>query len=127
MVSQETFERWVEEAIGSLPAFFTERIQNVAFVVEDEPSPDVLEEHPQDLLGLYQGVPLPERSVWQDLPPMPDVITLYQKNIESICRTQAEVKRQIALTVMHELGHYFGLSEEEMEAVEARWAQEEPE
>ncbi|HEY5596840.1 MAG TPA: metallopeptidase family protein [Candidatus Bipolaricaulota bacterium] len=126
MVSQATFERWVGEAIGSLPAFFTERIQNVAFVVEDVPSPEVLEEHPQDLLGLYQGVPLPERSVWQDLPPMPDVITLYQKNIESICRNQAEVKRQIALTVMHELGHYFGLSEEEMDAVETRWAEDEP-
>lgn len=125
MVSQAAFERWVEEAIESLPAFFRDRIQNVAFVVEDEPSPEVLEEHPRDLLGLYQGVPLPERSVWQDVPPLPDVITLYQKNIEAACRTPAEVKREIALTVMHELGHYFGLSEEEMDAVEAQWAQEE--
>src|SRR5574337_932583 len=117
MVSFEAFERWVEETIRSLPDFFKDRIDNVAFVIEDEPDSSVLEEHPRDLLGLYQGVPLPERSVWQDFPTLPDVITLYKKNIESICDDEAEAKRQIAQTVLHELGHYFGLSEEEMDVI----------
>jgi len=121
MISQGLFERWVEETVESLPPFFRERIDNVLFVVEEQPDPELGFEDAGDLLGLYQGIPLPERSVWQENPIYPDVITLYKKNIEAICQTTAQIKRQIAETVLHELGHYFGLDETEMDAIEAQW------
>lgn len=120
-VDRETFERWVNEAIEGLPPFFRERIDNVLFVVEDRPDPEIEAEHGGRLLGLYQGVPRPERSVWQAGVGTPDVITLYQRNIEAICPTAAEVKRQVYQTVLHELGHHFGLNEAELQAIEARW------
>lgn len=125
-VSPETFERWVGEAIDTLPVFFKGRIDNVLFVVEDTPDPEVGLEDSEGLLGLYQGVPLTQRSVWQDEPGYPDVITLYQKNIEAICQSSAQVQRQIAETVFHELGHYFGLDEDEMDAIEAQWLDQSP-
>jgi len=120
-VSQATFERWMEQTISDLPAFFKARIDNVLFVVEDVPDSEVQREHPQRLLGLYRGVPLPERSVWHQGPAYPDVITLYKRNIERICHDERELKRQIKQTVLHELGHYFGMDESQMDVVEANW------
>ncbi len=119
-VGRETFERWMAETVDSLPPFFGDRIDNVLFVVEDVPDPEVQTEFGSMLLGLYQGVPLPERTVWQTVM-QPDVITLYQRNIESICRNRDEVRRQIQQTVLHEVGHYFGLDEDELERIEAEW------
>jgi len=126
MVSDEAFDQWVAEAVESLPPFFKDRIENVIFVVEDKPDPDVEPEHPEDLLGLYQGVPLPERSVFEDGLPLPDVVTLYKNNIEAISADEAEVRRQIYETVFHEIGHYFGLDEDQMDAIEAEWARDNP-
>lgn len=122
-IDRETFERWVAEAVDDLPPFFRERIQNVLFVVEDRPPPELA--GGRTLLGLYQGVPLPQRTVWQDVG-QPDVITLYQRNIEAICRTPAQVRRQVRETVLHEVGHYFGLDEDELQAIEEAWRQGQP-
>jgi predicted Zn-dependent protease with MMP-like domain len=68
------------------------------------------------LLGVFHGVPTTKKSVF-DLPSGPDHIVLYQKNIEAVCSSEAEVREQIRLTVIHELGHYFGLDEEQLKDV----------
>lgn len=112
-VSRKRFEELVERAVEELPEFFKEKLENVAIVIEDVPPPEVQRELGPDILGLYQGVPLPERSVWSQYP-YPDVIAIYQRNIEAICRSEAEIIQQIKETVMHEIGHYFGLDEEKL-------------
>jgi len=107
------FERLVQEAVESLPEFFKRRLENVAIVVQDYPGPEAQDRFPGLILGLYHGVPRPQRSVWAQ-PPLPDVIYIYQRNIERICRTPEEIKHQVRETVIHEIGHYFGLTDEEM-------------
>lgn len=109
----------VEEVLDSLPREFRKRIRNVAILVEDLP-PDQLS-HPSKrprrlLLGLFHGVPTTRKSVF-DLPIGPDHIVLYQKNIEAVCGSEAEVREQIRRTVIHELGHYFGMDENQLKDV----------
>jgi predicted Zn-dependent protease with MMP-like domain len=99
-------------------------MKNLALVVEDEPSPAMLEEMdiepPDSLYGLYQGTPLTERtSTWGNT--LPDVITLFQKPIEEDCEDEDEIRAVIGETLIHEVGHYFGLSEEEIEEIEERY------
>ena len=110
-MKRETFIKVVEEALDSLPQEFRSRIRNVAVLVEDLP-PNQLSPHAGQprklLLGIFHGVPTTKKSVF-DLPRGPDHIVLYQKNIEAVCSTEAAVRQQIRLTVIHELGHYFGL------------------
>ncbi len=118
-MKREHFVKVVEEALDSLPQEFRSRIQNVAVLVEDvppnQPSPKSGQQR-QLLLGVFHGVPTTKRSIF-DLPSGPDHIVLYQKNIESVCSNDAEVREQIRLTVIHELGHYFGLDEEQLKDV----------
>ena len=103
------FVNVVEEALDSLPQEFRSRIRNVAVLVEDvppnQPSPQSGQRR-RLLLGVFHGVPTTKKSIF-DLPSGPDHIVLYQKNIEAICSSEAEVCEQIRLTVIHELGHYF--------------------
>lgn len=97
-----------------LPQFFQEKLENIAIIVEDDPPQDIAEKYPgQVLLGLYQGVPKPDRSVWA-YSPYPDMISIYQRNIEYIARTHSEIVNQVRKTVMHEIGHYFGFGEAEL-------------
>lgn len=113
-MDRERFQELVEQAVADLPEFFREKMQNIAIVVEDHPPREVASQYPgQLLLGLYRGVPLPDRSVWS-FHPYPDVISIYQRNIERVCRTDAEIVRQVRETVMHEIGHYFGMDEERL-------------
>ena len=118
-MKREHFVKVVEEALDSLPQEFRSRIQNVAVLVEDvppnQPSPKSGQQR-QLLLGVFHGVPTTKRSIF-DLPSGPDHIVLYQKNIEAVCSSEAEVREQIRLTVIHELGHYFGLDEEQLKDV----------
>ena len=107
------FEKLVAQALDDLPEAFREKLINVAIIVEDLPPQDW--ESKGLLLGLFHGVPRTEKSVFASGPP--DRIFLYQRNIEAICRTEAEVRRQVRATLLHELGHYFGLSEDELRAV----------
>ncbi len=108
------FEELVGEAVAGLPKFFLDRLENVAIIVADYPGLEAEGRFKKrSILGLYHGVPRPERTVWAQYP-LPDMIYIYQKNIEALCRTEEEVREQIRKTVIHELAHYFGLSDEEI-------------
>jgi len=115
-IASEEFEALVAKALDALPPEFACLLDNIAVVVEDQASPDDLAEvdleHPDELLGLYRGVPLTERESF--FPPLPDQVVLYRQSIVAICQTRRGVIREIRDTLVHELGHHFGLSDEDM-------------
>src|SRR6476660_7170927 len=123
-MTREEFTRLVEESLLEIPRRFRKAMTNVAVVVEDEPSPSLLEEMeiepPDSLFGLYQGTPLPERG-WGYCNALPDRISIYQRPIEESCEDDEEIRNCVAETVIHEFGHYFGMSEEEIEEIEAKY------
>ncbi|MGQ0736545.1 MAG: metallopeptidase family protein [Acidobacteriota bacterium] len=124
-MTREAFNALVAEAIDAIPRRFAREIKNVAIVIEEVPSADLLEEMeiepPDSLLGLYQGVPLPERQ-WGHGNVLPDRITLFQRVIEEECEDDDdEIVAVIGETLIHELGHYFGMSEDEIMEIEARY------
>ena len=123
-MTRDRFERLVAEALETIPRRFREEIRNVAIVVEDAPSTDLLHElamlPPDTLFGLYEGVPLPDRD-WSHGNALPDRITLFQGPIEEASDGDDEIIVAIGETVIHEFGHYFGLSEEEIEDIEAHY------
>jgi predicted Zn-dependent protease with MMP-like domain len=123
-VTRDRFERLVEEALRGIPRRFRNAMQNVAVVVEDDPSDDLLAEleiePPDTLLGLYQGTPLTERG-WGHGNTLPDRISIFQGPIEDACEDEDEIRDCIAETVIHEFGHYFGMSEEQIEEIEAKF------
>jgi predicted Zn-dependent protease with MMP-like domain len=124
-VTTERFSQLVEEALAEIPDRFRAAMRNVALVVEDEPSPELLDDLGMDeghtLLGLYHGTPLPERS-WDYGNTLPDRISIYQRPIEEECGgDEDEIRDCIAETVIHEFGHYFGLSEEQIQEIEEKF------
>jgi predicted Zn-dependent protease with MMP-like domain len=104
------FEKLVEQELKRLPRVFRKRLTNVAIIVEDVPPREP--EREGLLLGLFHGIPRTEKSVFSSTPP--DHIFLYQKNIEAVCSTEQQVRRQVRATLLHEVGHYFGLSEQQL-------------
>jgi predicted Zn-dependent protease with MMP-like domain len=124
VVERAKFEHLVAEALGDIPARFRRAMQNIAIVVEDEPSRELLREMeidpPDTLFGLYQGVPLTERH-WGYGNALPDRILLFQGPHERDATDQEDLIASIAETLIHEIGHYFGLSEDEIEAIEERY------
>jgi predicted Zn-dependent protease with MMP-like domain len=123
-MTREAFTRLVEEALQEIPRRFRSAMKNVAVVVEDVPPPHVLEEMDMDpdetLFGLYQGTPLPERG-WTYGNALPDRISIYQRPIVEACADDEEIRDCVAETVIHEFGHYFGMSEEEIEEIEEKY------
>ena len=123
-MTRERFTVLVEEALRGIPRRFRDAMKNVAVVVEDEPSQDLLDElemGPDDtLFGLYQGTPLTEREATYGYT-LPDRISIYQTPIEEACEDEEDIRRCVAETVIHEFGHYFGLSEEEIEEIEEKY------
>jgi predicted Zn-dependent protease with MMP-like domain len=123
-MTRAAFEQLVAEAVTLIPARFRREMKNLALVVEEEPSAELLEEMeiepPDSLYGLYQGTPLPERT-WDYGNTLPDRITLFQRPIEEDCEDEDEIRVVIGETLIHEVGHYFGLSEEEIEAIEEKY------
>ncbi len=115
-MERERFRQIVEEVLDSLPQEFRDRVRNVAVLVEDLPSGQHAQESGHLLLGLFHGIPTTRKSVF-DLTLGPDYVVLYQKNIEAICSNETEIREQIRLTVIHELGHYFGMDEEQLKDV----------
>ncbi len=117
-VSREEFDSLVQQALAELPPRYSALTEDVSIVVEEEPPADVLRdlelESEDDLLGLYQGVSLDEVSFFQPGGQLPARIALYRGPILRICRTRAEVIQEICDTVVHELGHHVGLSDDEM-------------
>jgi predicted Zn-dependent protease with MMP-like domain len=128
-MTRERFERLVEEALKDIPKRFRDAMANVAVIVEDEPPPHVLEdmdmEEDDELFGLYEGTPLPERASSYGNT-LPDRISIYQNPIEESCADDEEVRVCVAETVIHEFGHYFGMSEEEIEAIEENYWRNRP-
>ena len=122
----EHFRELVEDAIDTIPLKFARQVRNLAIVIEDEPSDDLLDEmeieEGDSLLGLYQGTPLNERG-WGYGNQLPDRVTLFQHSIEDDCDDDEDaIIIAIGETLIHELGHYFGMSEEEiMESEERYW------
>lgn len=123
-MTRAEFEAYVKEAVATIPARFRKAVNNLAIVIEDEPPDDLLEEMgiepPDTLFGLYQGTPLTERG-WGYGNTLPDRITLYQGPIEDASENEDDLIVCIGETLIHELGHYFGLSEEEIEEIEERY------
>jgi len=127
-MEREKFVKLVEEALEGLPARFRNRIHNVTVLVENVPPEQLARrgsrnagilgsDDPESLvLGIFEGVPTTKKSVF-DLPAGPDRIVLYQKNIEAVCSSEDEIRKEIRLTVIHELGHYFGMTEAQLEDV----------
>jgi predicted Zn-dependent protease with MMP-like domain len=123
-LSRRTFQRLVDEALTTIPERFRDAIANVAVVVEDEPTPDILDEmeipEGDTLYGLYHGTPLTERQ-WSQEPRLPDKISIYQRPIEEDAEDEDDIIVMVGETVIHEFGHYFGLSEDEIEAIEEEY------
>jgi predicted Zn-dependent protease with MMP-like domain len=115
-LGRSAFERLVEEALDGLPEQFAAMLENVAVVVEEEPDPTVLAELGMDpeeeLLGLYLGVPITERDTFYQA--LPDRVAIYRGPVLRCCGSRREVVKEVRDTVVHELGHYFGLDDEEM-------------
>ena len=115
-VSEDEFEALVERAFERLPPEFAELLDNIAVVVEDEPDPELLREMGMDendeLLGLYFGVPLGERHSGYSA--LPDQVVLYRLPLVRVSSNRRQLIREVRDTLVHELGHYFGLSDEEM-------------
>ena len=110
-MERDRFEELVEQELERLPRVFRERLTNVAIIIEDAP-PVSRRERNSLLLGLFHGIPRTEKSVFFSAPP--DHIYLYQRSIEAVCKTEREVRRQVRATLLHEIGHYFGLNEQEL-------------
>lgn len=127
-MKRERFVKLVTEVLDELPEEFRKRTHNLAVLVEDQP-PRRLRRRPRGtsrnaepsktrnlVLGVFQGVPATRRSVF-DLSMGPDRIILYQKNIEAVCSDETEIRHEIRQTVLHELGHYFGMDEAQLKDV----------
>jgi predicted Zn-dependent protease with MMP-like domain len=115
-LSMEELEAVVEEALDSLPPRFGDLIENIVIAVEDEPSDEDYEsgegDDDDELLGIYRGVALTQRT--HDDPLLPDEIAVFRGPINRIARNRAEALEEVRRTLIHELGHYFGLCDEEM-------------
>ena len=117
-MTRNQFEDIAEAVFKDLPKLFGDKIDNVHIAVEDYPSEDILHNmrtSKTSLLGLYQGIPLTHRGTWYGTSPtIPDKISLFQANIEAVCKTDEEISERIREVLLHELGHYFGMNESEI-------------
>ena len=115
-MDEERFRELVSEAIDSLPLEFGKRLNNVAVVVEDLPTLQQLQKIKLPswvlLFGLYEGVPQTKRGSYSGV--LPDKITIFKNSIEKVARSDEEIKAQVRATVIHEIGHHFGLSDEDL-------------
>lgn len=123
-MTREQFHKLVQDAIDRIPRRFARAIHNVVIVIEDEPSDELLDEMAVEdndtLFGHYEGTPLTERSGYGNT--LPDRITLFKGPIEEDCEDdEDEIFVEIGLTLIHELGHYFGMDEDQIAPHEERW------
>lgn len=120
-MERAAFERLVAEALNDIPQHFREAMHNIAIIVEDEPSRELLREMeiepPDTLFGLYTGTPLPERGASFGNA-LPDRILLFQGPHEREAEDHEDLIVSIAETLIHEIGHYFGMSEDEIQEIE---------
>jgi len=120
-MEHEKFEELVIAAISNLPEEFRELMDNVDIIVEDWPTREQLKSvgmrNKNNLLGLYEGIPITERGQNYNLV-LPDKITIFQKPLESQCSSNKELKEEIVKTVKHEIAHYFGIGDERLSEIE---------
>jgi len=113
-MDRRKFEKLVDRAIQELPKEFRKRLENVAIIIEDSPSDELLDElevpEGDTLFGLYEGVPLTERGF--EAPLYPDRIRIFQDPIEEECDSEDEIKEEIKTTIVHEIAHFFGLDDD---------------
>ena len=116
----DRFAELVDEAVAGIPEYFRSRFDNIAIDVQPLASREIASgvcKHPWSLLGVYSGVPYPKRNSWYGNV-LPDRILIFQKPIERLCRTPEDVRRLVRRVVIHEIGHYFGLTDEELYKLE---------
>jgi predicted Zn-dependent protease with MMP-like domain len=113
-ISDADFDLAVQAALDAIPDEFHRHLDNVIIEVRDRPNAALLVEHevPEDLLGLYVGVPLEDKSV--DLGGLPDRVLVFRDNLCEMCETRDELVHEIRVTVLHEIGHHFGLDEDRL-------------
>ncbi|MBP7528310.1 MAG: metallopeptidase family protein [Syntrophorhabdaceae bacterium] len=116
-LSEEEFDRIVAHAVDRIPPEIRQHLENIVITVKKRPSRQMMREmgmHPDDYpLGLFQGVPLIERLA--TIPPLyPDMIYLFQEPLEEMCDTREELEEEIEVTVVHEVAHYIGMTEERL-------------
>lgn len=120
-MDRKRFEEIVSRSLEDLPEWFAEKLDNIAVVVEDEPPQSVLREmrvpRGTTLFGLYRGIPLDKRGFYYGNV-LPDRVSIYMGPILRNCADEKEVAETVRETVMHEIGHYFGLSDEELKRLE---------
>jgi len=109
-MSRARFEDAVRDALDLVPTELADQMDNVVVLVEDDPPPD----EPPDLLGIYEGVALTERDGWWAAGSLPDRITIFRNPTLAICDTEDEVVEEVAVTVVHEIAHHFGIDDERL-------------
>ena len=119
-VSRRKFGELVEKALAELPAEFAQILEEVSVEIRDRPTPKQLKrlglKHGEVLLGLYTGRPQTQRSV-EDSGRLPDVIYIFQEDIELVSNSEAELVGEVRKTVLHEIGHHFGMDEDDLDDV----------
>ena len=122
-MDRDRFEWLVFRAVENLPDEFRERLDNIDIVVQEEPTSRQLAEaglrRSETLLGLYEGVPLTQRSRGYGMVP-PDKITIFKKPIESRCRSDSEAQLEIQRVVKHEIAHHFGIGDARLNQLERK-------
>lgn len=115
-MTEQEFDRLVQEALEELPPYIQDAMENVAVLVKEWPTAEDLEDsglQGHHIFGLYSGVPLSERGI--GLPVLPDVITLFKGPLEQAFAAREQVVHEIRVTVMHEVGHHLGMTEDDLE------------
>jgi predicted Zn-dependent protease with MMP-like domain len=122
-ITSEEFNQYASEAIDSLPAHYLDHLSNVAIVVEDEPSPEQRQKlhlvNGVTLFGLYEGIPLTNRSGNYSLV-LPDKITIFKRPIEASSNSLPELKEQLKRTIWHEIAHHYGLGHDRIDELESK-------
>lgn len=119
-MTQEAFEEAIGDAMDTIPQELLDRLDNVVILVEDEPAPDQLPEDGGTLLGLYVGTPLPDRMAGYGYGSLPDRIYIFRGPLSRMARDRSDLVHQIRVTVLHEIGHFFGISDARLH--ELGWA-----
>jgi predicted Zn-dependent protease with MMP-like domain len=115
-VSDADFDQAVQAALDAIPDEFRPYLENVLVEVRRRPDAKLLAdyEETEELLGLYVGVPLEDKGPGNEVPPLPDRILIFRENLCTLCETWDDLIREIRITVLHEIGHHFGLDEDRL-------------
>ncbi|WP_426997916.1 metallopeptidase family protein [Pseudarthrobacter sp. N5] len=113
-MSETEFEAAVSDALARIPRRVARAMDNVAVFIDDDYTPQPGEDPDTVLLGLYEGVPLTERDSGWETGSLPDRVTIYRQPILDICSSRDEVIQEVAVTVIHEIAHHFGISDQRL-------------